>query len=52
MNTTRKIIKINDLHIFDEPIDMDRYDEFKAPQSFCYVENDDFLRELLLSENI
>ena len=41
-------IKIDNLHIFDEFIDMDKYDEFRAPQSFCYVENNDCLKELLL----
>ena len=41
-------IKINNLHIFDEFIDMNKYDNFRAPQSFCYVENNDCLRELLL----
>ncbi|WP_410319615.1 hypothetical protein [Methanobrevibacter sp.] len=41
-------IKIDNLHLFDEFIDMSNYEDFKAPQSFCYVENNDFLRELLL----
>ena len=41
-------IKIDNLKIFDEFIDMDSYDDFKAPQSFCYVENSGVLRELLL----
>lgn len=41
-------IKIDNLQIFDEFIDMSKYDEFKAPQSFCYVENNDCLRKLLL----
>ena len=29
-------------------VDMDDYDDFRAPQSFCYVENNDCLRKLLL----
>lgn len=41
-------IKIDNLHVFDEFIDMNEYDNFKAPQSFCYVENNDCLREILL----
>ena len=41
-------IKINNLHIFEEYIDMNQYEDFRAPQSFCYVENNKFLRELLL----
>ena len=41
-------IKIDNLNIFDEFIDMNEYDNFKAPQSFCYVENNECLRELLL----
>ena len=41
-------IKIKNLHVFDEFIDMDDYDDFRAPQSFCYVENNDCLRKLLL----
>lgn len=40
-------IKIDNLQIFDEFIDMSQYEEFKAPQSFCYVENNDCLRKLL-----
>jgi type I restriction enzyme S subunit len=43
-------IRIADLNVFDEPIDMDRYKDFRAPQSFCYVENNELLRRLLLSE--
>lgn len=42
-------IKIDNLVVFDEFIDMDMFDDFKAPQSFCYVENNDCLRELLLA---
>ena len=42
-------IKIDNLVIFDEFIDMNMFDEFKAPQSFCYVENNDCLKELLLA---
>lgn len=42
-------IKIDNLVIFDEFIDMNMFDEFKAPQSFCYVENNDCLKELLLT---
>lgn len=41
-------IKIDKLHIFDEFIDMNEYENFKAPQSFCYVENNECLKELLL----
>lgn len=41
-------IRIDNLHIFDEFIDMDKYDDFKAPQSFCYVENNECLTELLI----
>ena len=41
-------IKIDNLHIFEENIDMNQYDDFRAPQSFCYVENNKCLRELLL----
>ena len=41
-------IKIDNLHIFDEFIDMNEYADFRAPQSFCYVENNDCLKELLL----
>lgn len=41
-------IKIDNLHIFDEFIDMNKYNDFRAPQSFCYVENNDCLKELLL----
>ena len=41
-------IKIDNLHIFEEYIDMSQYDDFRAPQSFCYVENNKCLRELLL----
>lgn len=41
-------IRIDDLHIFKKPIGMDKYEEFKAPQSYCYVENDEFLKKLLL----
>lgn len=43
-------IKIDNLCVFKEFIDMDDYEEFKAPQSFCYVENNTFLRGLLLDE--
>lgn len=43
-------IKIDNLHVFDEFIDMAKYDEFKAPQSFCYVENNNLLKELLLTQ--
>ena len=42
-------IKIDNLVIFDEFIDMDMIDDFKAPQSFCYVENNDCLKKLLLA---
>ena len=41
-------IKIDNLHIFEEYIDMSQNDDFRAPQSFCYVENNKCLRELLL----
>lgn len=41
-------IKIDNLHIFEEYIDMSQYDDFRAPQSCCYVENNKCLRELLL----
>lgn len=41
-------IKIDNLVIFDEFIDMNSIDDFRAPQSFCYVENNDCLKELLL----
>lgn len=41
-------IKIDNLVIFDEFIDMNRFDNFKAPQSFCYIENNDCLKELLV----
>ena len=41
-------IKIDNLHIFEEYIDMSQYDDFRAPQSFFYVENNKCLRELLL----
>ena len=41
-------IRIDSLNVFDEPIDMDQYKEFRAPQSFCYVENNELLRRLLL----
>lgn len=40
-------IKIDNLQIFDEFIDMANYDEFRAPQSFCYVENNHLLSQLL-----
>ena len=40
-------IKIDNLHVFDEFIDMGDYDDFRAPQSFCYVENNELLCELL-----
>ena len=38
-------IKINNLKVFDEFIEMK---DFTAPQSFCYVENSDYLMKLLL----
>lgn len=41
-------IKIDNLHIFEEFIDMDDYDDFRAPQSFCYIENNECLSSLLL----
>lgn len=41
-------IKISNLCVFEEFIDMDKYENFRAPQSFCYIENNDFLKELLL----
>lgn len=41
-------IKIENLQIFDEFIDMSQYDDFKAPQSFCYVENNERLSSLLI----
>lgn len=41
-------IKINNLCVFEEFIDMNKYENFRAPQSFCYIENNDFLKELLL----
>lgn len=40
-------IKIDKLHVFDEFIDMNKYKDFKAPQSFCYIENNDLLTQLL-----
>lgn len=30
-------IKIDNLKIFNQPIDVSTLDDFKAPQSFCYV---------------
>lgn len=41
-------IKIDNLIVFDRFIDMNEFDDFRAPQSFCYVENNDCLKELLL----
>lgn len=41
-------IRIEDVIVFDEFIDMRAFDDFRAPQSFCYVENNDCLKELLL----
>lgn len=41
-------IKIDNLQIFDEFIDMRQHKNFRAPQSFCYVENNECLSELLL----
>lgn len=41
-------IKIDNLHVFNEFIDMNDYKDFKAPQSFCYIENNELLKELLL----
>ena len=38
-------IKINNLKVFNEFIEMK---DFTAPQSFCYVENSDYLMKLLL----
>ena len=38
-------IKINNLKVFEEYIEMK---DFTAPQSFCYVENSDYLVKLLL----
>ena len=38
-------IKINNLKVFDEFIEMKDY---TGPQSFCYIENSDYLRKLLL----
>jgi type I restriction enzyme S subunit len=42
-------IKIDNLEVFDEFIDMSNFEDFRAPQSFCYIENNDCLRELLLA---
>ena len=42
-------IRIDNLIVFDEFIDMSEFDDFRAPQSFCYVENNDCLKELLLA---
>lgn len=41
-------IKIDNLQIFDEFIDMNAFDDFRAPQSFCYIENNDCLRKILM----
>ena len=30
-------IKIGKLHIFSEPIDVSTLEDFRAPQSFCYI---------------
>ena len=38
-------IKINNLKVFDEFIEMKDY---TGPQSFCYIENSDYLMKLLL----
>ena len=38
-------IKINNLNVFDEFIEMKDY---TGPQSFCYIENSDYLMKLLL----
>ena len=40
-------IRINNLKVFNEFIEMK---DFTAPQSFCYVENSDYLRKLLLTK--
>lgn len=42
-------IQITNLEIFDEFIDMNQFEDFKAPQSFCYVENNERLSDLLLN---
>ena len=41
-------IKIGKLEVFKESIEMDKFENFKAPQSFCYIENNKFLKELLM----
>ena len=35
-------IKIDDLHVFDQPIDTNILYDFKAPQSFSYINEDLF----------
>ena len=35
-------IKIDNLNIFSQPIDVNIIDNFRAPQSFCYVDGDLF----------
>ena len=35
-------IKIDDLHVFDQPIDTNKLKDFKAPQSFRYINEDLF----------
>ena len=40
-------IGIGNLNVFENPIDMSQYPEFHPPQSYLYVENDEFLTSLL-----
>lgn len=35
----RFAIKIDNLEVFDDFIDMGNFEDFRAPQSFCYIEN-------------
>ena len=39
---------IHDSPVFPNPLKMINYTDFNAPQSFCYIENNKFLRQLLL----
>ena len=41
-------IKIDNLYVFPNPLKMINFTDFNAPQSFCYIENNKFLRQLLL----
>ena len=36
-------IKIHNLNIFSKPIDVNTLENFRAPQSFCYVNEDLFI---------